>query len=158
LVLPENFDRPFLAPNILLFWGRWHITLTNWLKAYVYSPLVLFWMRRAKSETSELLVGVIAYFLTFFLVGFWHGQTYSFLFFGILQGGGVAANKLYQVAAAHLLTPVRYRSLSKNPLYVSIARGITFSWYSFTLLWFWASWAQVAAFATIIGPALICVI
>ena len=44
--LPENFDRPFSAASFIDFWSRWHITLSNWLKTYVYNPLLLALMRR----------------------------------------------------------------------------------------------------------------
>ena len=45
--LPENFNRPFAAPSVLDFWNRWHMTLSNWLKTYVYNPLLLVLMRGA---------------------------------------------------------------------------------------------------------------
>ena len=44
--LPENFDRPFSAKSFIDFWNRWHITLSNWFKAYVYNPLLVALMRR----------------------------------------------------------------------------------------------------------------
>ena len=47
--LPENFDRPFSASSVLDFWNRWHMTLSNWLKTYVYNPLLLALMRRTSS-------------------------------------------------------------------------------------------------------------
>ena len=52
--------------------------------------------------------------MTFFLVGFWHGQTSEFLFFGLLQGGSVALNKLYQVVLARKMGRGGYAKLSKN--------------------------------------------
>ena len=96
LVLPENFDRPFQSTNFIEFWSRWHITLSNWLKTYVYQPLMLRLMGRFPSRSSEPAIVVLALFVTFFLVGAWHGQTTTFLFFGVLQGSGVAVNRLFQ--------------------------------------------------------------
>ena len=49
LRLPENFDRPFAASSVLDFWNRWHITLSDWLKTYVYYPLLVALMRRVPS-------------------------------------------------------------------------------------------------------------
>ena len=141
--LPENFDNPFVAENFIAFWSRWHITLSNWLKTYVYTPLLIVLMRRYPSRTLEPYFGVLAYFVTFFLVGAWHGQTATFLFFGVLQGGGVAANKLYQVAMTAWLTRKGYRALGENPLYRTLSRGLTFAWFAFTLLWFHLTWAQI---------------
>lgn len=149
--LPENFDRPFSAGNIIVFWTRWHMSLTQWLKTYVFNPLLLTMLRRFPAPSIEPFLGVIAFFVTFFLVGFWHGQTSEFLFFGILQGGGMAANKLYQIALTRQLGRGRYAKLGKNRVYIAMARGFTFTWFTFTLLWFWSSWAQLSTFVTVLG-------
>ena len=63
--LPENFNRPFSARNFLDFWGQWHITLSNWLKRYVFNPMMLTLMRRFPSVTLEPFWAVLAYFVTF---------------------------------------------------------------------------------------------
>lgn len=153
LELPENFDDPFSSENFISFWSRWHITLSNWLKTYVYMPLVMTSMRRLPSPALEPYFGVFSYFITFFLVGAWHGQTPAFLFFGVLQGGGVATNKLYQITMMRLLTRKGYRALASKPLYISFCRGLTFTWFAFTLLWFWSSWKQLTSFMSVGGVA-----
>lgn len=145
--LPENFNKPFTSGNFIDFWGRWHITLSSWLKSYVYSPSLIALMRRFPSRVVEPFLGVASYFITFFLVGLWHGQTSEFVFFGFLQGGGVAANKLYQILMARFMGKKRYNQLRKNELYASFCRGLTFTWFAFTLLWFWSNWVQLGAFA-----------
>jgi alginate O-acetyltransferase complex protein AlgI len=143
IVLPENFAWPFLAENFIAFWGRWHITLSSWLKTYVYMPLLGTLMRRFPAPSLEPYFGVLAYFVTFFLVGAWHGQTSMFLFFGVLQGGGVAANKLYQIVMTGALSRRGYRALCANRLYAAASRGLTFTWFALTMLWFWSSWDQL---------------
>jgi alginate O-acetyltransferase complex protein AlgI len=143
IVLPENFAWPFLAENFIAFWGRWHITLSSWLKTYVYMPLLGTLMRRFPAPSLEPYFGVLAYFVTFFLVGAWHGQTSMFLFFGVLQGGGVAANKLYQIVLTWALSRRGYRALCANRLYAAVSRGLTFTWFALTMLWFWSSWDQL---------------
>jgi D-alanyl-lipoteichoic acid acyltransferase DltB (MBOAT superfamily) len=153
LRLPENFDRPFSAVNFIDFWTRWHISLSQWLRSYVFNPLLMTWMRRHKPARSKQYPGVVAFFVTFFLVGAWHGQTTEFLFFGLLQGGGVAGNRLYQVAMTRRLTPVGYERLCANPVYRAVARGLTFTWFGFTLLWFWASWQEIFSLADRLGAA-----
>ena len=55
--LPENFDRPFSASSFLDFWNRWHITLSKWLKTYVYNPLLVALMRRISSLTIGAAAG-----------------------------------------------------------------------------------------------------
>jgi alginate O-acetyltransferase complex protein AlgI len=153
LQLPENFDRPFSATNFIDFWSRWHISLSQWLRSYVFNPLLVGWMRRYRSARTKQYPAVAAFFITFFLVGAWHGQTSEFLFFGLLQGGGVAGNRLYQVAMTRRLTPAGYGALCANALYRAVSRGLTFTWFAFTLLWFWARWGQIGALAETLGVA-----
>ena len=141
--LPENFDRPFSATSFLDFWSRWHISLSVWLKTYVYNPLLLSMMRRVPARSAEPLLGASAFFITFFLIGIWHGRTSEFLMFGLLQGGGVAVNKLWQVVLTRQMGRKRYQTLATSPLYAALARGLTFSWFAFTLFWFWGTWMQV---------------
>jgi hypothetical protein len=141
--LPENFDRPFSASSFLDFWSRWHITLSTWLKTYVYNPLLLALMRRFSSIALQQLLGVFCFFVTFFLVGLWHGRTSEFIFFGVLQGGGVAVNKLWQLGMARVLGRRSYKDLAKNSAYIAFGRGLTFSWFALTQFWFWADWAQI---------------
>ncbi|NLY95067.1 MAG: MBOAT family protein [Myxococcales bacterium] len=75
--LPENFDRPYQAPNPAEFWRRWHMTLSRWLRDYLYFPL-------GGSRSGP----VRAYFnlwITFFLIGVWHGASWTFVIYGALQ-------------------------------------------------------------------------
>lgn len=79
--LSRNFDRPFSARSIAEFWSRWHITLTTWLRDYVYFSLSGKY--RGKTAAWRLNLNLI---ITFTLVGFWHGAHWNFLFFGLLHG------------------------------------------------------------------------
>jgi D-alanyl-lipoteichoic acid acyltransferase DltB (MBOAT superfamily) len=141
--LPENFNRPFSATSFLDFWNRWHITLSTWLKTYVYNPLLMVLMRRISSVSLQPLLGVFCFFVTFFLVGVWHGRTSEFIVFGVLLGAGVSMNKLWQVWLARAIGRKGYRELTKNPLYCAFGRGLTFSWFALTDFWFWADWKQI---------------
>jgi D-alanyl-lipoteichoic acid acyltransferase DltB (MBOAT superfamily) len=151
--LPENFDRPFSASSFLDFWSRWHITLSTWLKTYVYNPLLMALMRRISSIRLEPFLGVFCFFVTFFLVGIWHGRTSEFVLFGALQGGGISINKLWQLGLAQALGRKGYKALAKNPIYVAFGRGLTFSWFAFTLFWFWANWKQIDKVFAALGIA-----
>ena len=151
--LPENFNRPFAAGNFMAFWSRWHITLSNWLRTYVYNPLLIAGRRRFRSITVAPYLSVVAIFVTFFLVGLWHGQTSEFLFFGVLQGGGVAGVQLYQTLMIARIGKESYRALAKNPLYACCTRGLTFAWFAFTLLWFWSNWGQISDIASKLGTS-----
>jgi alginate O-acetyltransferase complex protein AlgI len=150
--LPENFDRPFSASSALEFWNRWHMTLSNWLKTYVYNPLLLALMRRISSLAAEPFLGVLCFFVTFFLIGVWHGRTSEFVVFGVLTGGGMSINKLWQLGLTRGLGRKPYRELAKNPAYEAIGRGLNFSWFSFTLFWFWGDWKQITTVFSGLSP------
>jgi D-alanyl-lipoteichoic acid acyltransferase DltB (MBOAT superfamily) len=129
------------------------MTLSHWLKTYVYNPLMMIGMERVTAPALAPYVAVFAFFVAFFLVGLWHGQTSEFIFYGITQGGGVALNKLYQIVMAKRLGRLSYRALCGNPVYTAASRGLTFTWVAVTLLWFWSNWTQIGAFVTILGGA-----
>jgi D-alanyl-lipoteichoic acid acyltransferase DltB (MBOAT superfamily) len=141
--LPENFDRPLSASSFLEFWSRWHITLSDWFKKYVYNPLLVALMRRLPSPSVEPWLDVFSLFATFFLVGVWHGRTSAFVVYGLLQGGGISINRLWQLGLTRVMGRRGYKALAVNPIYVSFGRGLTFSWFSLTLFWFWAGWEEI---------------
>jgi D-alanyl-lipoteichoic acid acyltransferase DltB (MBOAT superfamily) len=143
LRLPENFDRPFSASSVLDFWNRWHMTLSNWLKTYVYNPLLLTLMRRIPSQAVEPYLGVFCFFVTFFLIGVWHGRTSEFVVFGALTGGGMSINKLWQLYLTRSMGRKGYKAFAKNSLYIAFGRGLNFVWFAFTLFWFWGDWKQI---------------
>jgi alginate O-acetyltransferase complex protein AlgI len=77
----ENFDWPILAPNIAVFWRRWHMTLTNWCTSYIYMPVV--------GVTRRLGLATL---LTFLVIGLWHGtakSTLPWVLWGIYHGVGM---------------------------------------------------------------------
>lgn len=94
LRVPENFDRPYLARNMIDFWTRWHRTLTFWIRDYVFTPLYMA-IARANPKSAGNLV-FACYFVALFLAGVWHGATWNFVVFGVLNGIGVAAAKLWE--------------------------------------------------------------
>lgn len=151
LRLPENFDRPFSASSVLDFWNRWHMTLSNWFKSYVYNPLLIVLMRRFSSVTAQPLLGVFCFFVTFFVVGIWHGRSSEFVIFGVLTGGGISINKLWQLGLIRRLGRKGYKALASNPVYTAAGRGLNFSWFALTLFWFWGNWEQLGKIFTGLG-------
>jgi D-alanyl-lipoteichoic acid acyltransferase DltB (MBOAT superfamily) len=103
----------------------------------------------------EPYLAVFAFFLTFFLIGVWHGQTPEFLFYGFLLGLGVSVNKTYQLAMVSLLGRKRFAAVSSKPFYVAVARGLTFTYVCATIVWFWSSWKQIAEMRALLGMGLI---
>jgi len=83
--LPKNFNKPYFACNPSDFWGRWHITLSTWLKDYLYIPLG--GNRKGRSRTF------INMMITMFLGGLWHGAAWNFVIWGIYHGVLLVAYK-----------------------------------------------------------------
>ena len=73
--LPENFRRPFAASSIADYWRRWHITLQAWIRDYVFFPL-------AGSSVGAATGAYPLIFLTFAILGAWHGLSWNFLLYG----------------------------------------------------------------------------
>ncbi|MDB6017059.1 MAG: rane bound O-acyl transferase family protein [Pedosphaera sp.] len=86
--LAPNFDRPFLSTSVTEFWRRWHMTLSFWLRDYLYLPLLIRIRILGKSGV------VLAIIITFAVCGIWHGLTWTFLLFGIAQGLALSAEIL----------------------------------------------------------------
>ena len=84
--LIQNFEQPYFSTNITAFWRRWHISLSTWLRDYLYIPLG--GNRHGEAKTYRNL------FLTMFLGGLWHGASWTFAIWGSLHGLYLAAHKL----------------------------------------------------------------
>jgi len=83
--LPANFAAPYTARTIQDFWRRWHITLSSWLRDYLYIPLG--GNRKGRGRTYANLV------ITFLLGGLWHGAGWTFVFWGLMHGTGLALER-----------------------------------------------------------------
>lgn len=94
ITLPENFNQPYLKRNITLFWQSWHITLSQWVRFYVFSPLsrYLLTRKRKPSPTVLALVGQVA---TMVVIGLWHGVAWQFVAWGLWHGLGLFVHKVY---------------------------------------------------------------
>lgn len=136
-VLPENFDRPFSACSFLEFWQRWHMTLSNWFKLYLFNPLLMFLMTHVPAPALTAYLGVIAFFTTFLIMGVWHGTTLVFVIYGLLMGAGASINKLWQIACTNRLGKKRYRILGQMTSYLYAARGLTFAYFTLALTCLW---------------------
>lgn len=96
--LPANFNSPFKARNVIDYWSRWHMTLTRFLTAYIYNPVVLRVTRarmaagkpqpRRGKMTLGTFLALVAYptVFTMFISGIWHGAGWQFVVFGLLHG------------------------------------------------------------------------
>jgi D-alanyl-lipoteichoic acid acyltransferase DltB (MBOAT superfamily) len=90
LNLPQNFNSPFRAQSIIDFWRRWHITLTNFITTYLYTPMIRAFPR------PTFGAALAATFLAMVIAGFWHGPDWTFLIFGALHGGALVINQCWK--------------------------------------------------------------
>jgi len=84
---PENFTNPYTSGSITEFWRRWHMTLGNWMRNYLYIPL-----GGNQVSSSRLYFNLVVVFL---LSGLWHGATWSFIFWGAYHGLFLVLERLF---------------------------------------------------------------
>jgi D-alanyl-lipoteichoic acid acyltransferase DltB (MBOAT superfamily) len=98
--LPENFNTPYTSLSIQDFWRRWHMTLSRFVRDYIYIPL-------GGNRTSEprIFVNII---VTFFLVGLWHGAGWTFVIWGLLHGMALLIYRLWQKQPVRLPSPLAW--------------------------------------------------
>lgn len=125
--LMKNFDRPYASRSITEFWRRWHISLSSWIRDYLFLPIALNKRHWGKKGL------IYALMITFSLVGLWHGANWNFLFFGILHGVALS----YE----NLTTKTRKIFSEKIPsnVYNSFCLIFTFSFLNFTFIFFRAN-------------------
>lgn len=141
--LPENFNRPFAARSFLEFWNRWHMTLSDWFKIYLFTPLMRVLATNFQSAAVLPYLGVFAFFVTFLVMGVWHGTTLVFVIYGLLMGAGASVNKMWQVKLGQALGKKRYQALGKQPLYIYVCRGLTFAYFTVAITCLWVDMAQL---------------
>ncbi|TAE59001.1 MAG: MBOAT family protein [Nostocales cyanobacterium] len=112
LVLPENFDFPYFSTSIADFWRRWHITLGDWLRNYLYFPL--------GGSRRGLMRTCVNLFIVMIIAGIWHGSAWGFIIWGALHGIALAVHRLTDALSD------RFYVLSAfwhNPI------GVIFAWF-----------------------------
>ena len=92
---PMNFNKPFLSIDIKDFWNRWHITLSTWLRDFVFSR-VFMEATKKKRFKKRLNTAMYAYMVNMLLMGFWHGLSISYIVYGAYHGILMAGFEYYQ--------------------------------------------------------------
>lgn len=119
--VPENFNRPYLATDLQDFWNRWHMTLTQWLRTYLFYPFLKMLTYRFPSHAKRLCP-IAALLVTFAVAGLWHGNSWNFLVFGLMHGVGIAFSFVFRRPGP----PEKRRS----PWGVWVSRLLTFAYVS----------------------------
>ncbi len=124
--LTDNFNRPFFATTVTNFWRRWHISLSLWCNDYIFKSIIF---RRRRWGTTASVYGV---FITFLIIGLWHGPLWTFVILGILQG--LAINYEFFTKKARLRIGNKIHLFWNN----MVSRMITYAFFSFSLIFFFA--------------------
>ncbi|EHI68783.1 D-alanyl-lipoteichoic acid biosynthesis protein DltB [Streptococcus ictaluri] len=135
---PENFNNPFLAPNLKEFWNRWHMTLSFWFRDYLFMRLVHFLIKHKIFKNRNVTSG-FAYLVNMLVMGFWHGLTWYYIAYGLFHGLGLIINDAW-IRQKKGWNRNR-KKMGKKPLFQSkafhlLAIVITFHVVMFSLLLF----------------------
>jgi D-alanyl-lipoteichoic acid acyltransferase DltB (MBOAT superfamily) len=132
--LPENFLNPLRSLSMAEFWNRWHVSLADWMREYIYFPLVR-WFHERKLFRSRITITAVSLFVTFFVTGYWHGDSMGFFWLGIYYGVGFYVYILYtsfmtkRFKKAYGITKQKYA-------YIAFCWLLTFNYISFSLIFF----------------------
>lgn len=149
--LPPNFDSPLKATSMVDFWLRWHMTLTRFLTAYLYNPLVLWLTRRRVARGKPAALGRATTFgafasllagptlLTMLVSGVWHGAGYMFVVWGLLHGLFLSINHAWRMFGARIFGPAAGRLPGRW-----LGAGLTFVAVVLTMVFFRSSGAAAA--------------
>jgi D-alanyl-lipoteichoic acid acyltransferase DltB (MBOAT superfamily) len=100
--LPQNFDSPYKARNPQEFWRRWHMSLSRWLKSYLYIPLGGNRKILGKTVKDKVRAGNFNSFITMLIGGLWHGASWNFVIWGALNGAGMIVYKVWNRMNWHI--------------------------------------------------------
>jgi alginate O-acetyltransferase complex protein AlgI len=155
--LPMNFNSPLKALSVVDYWSRWHITLTRFLTAYIYTPLAVAQSRRRAARGLKGLAGVrttrgaflaiiaVPTIVTMFLSGLWHGAGNQFLLFGVLHGMALVCNHAWRLVRPRVWADTEHYQRTFRPF----AWLLTFLVVMVALVWFHAT--SVAAGLNIVS-------
>jgi hypothetical protein len=115
------------------------MTLSAWFRSYLFSPLLMMMMTRVGTAKSAPYLGAVAFFVTFLIMGVWHGSTPSFVVYGLFLGFGATWTSFWQIWAAKLLGRASYKKLCAQPRYFQFSRALTLSYFAVALTCLWIS-------------------
>ena len=140
--VPENFNNPLAARNLKDFWNRWHITLSQYMRDMVFSPLSKFLARLLGSEHVNHAIA-LTIVVVFLLVGIWHGVGWNFVAFGAANALGLVANHYYTVGLKKWLGREGFKAYVSNRWIHSAAVTFTFCYVAGCLFFFANTFAEM---------------
>ncbi len=130
---PENFNRPYLARNVIDYWERWHISLSLFIRRHLFTPIQL-WLMRSTDGRFPLAAASVAFFISFLLCGLWHSVGFVWLAWGALQATGLVVCNLYKSFLLKRLGRSGLNRYLANPWIRVAAIILTFEFIAATLV------------------------
>ncbi len=140
--LPENFNAPFLKPNLSQFWNAWHMTLTQWFRAYFFNPLNRA-LRSAKRPLPAWTMILLTQVSTMLLIGLWHGVTWNYALWGIFHGLGLFVQNRWTESARRFLPDLSARPVAKG-IFHALGVALTFGYFTLGMAFFALSTPQLS--------------
>ena len=131
LTVKENFNRPYMSRSVAEFWNRHHISLSEWIRDYLYSP-VFKALLSGPFEKNVQAGQYLALFLTFTIAGIWHGTDMNYLVYGLFQGLGIVIATAFKSWRKKHLGKERNKAWEKSPVAATAGRVITWVYISLT--------------------------
>jgi alginate O-acetyltransferase complex protein AlgI len=145
--LSENFNKPLRSPTLTMFWNNWHITLTQWFRAYYFNPMTRALKIKFKSINQKYILGFMQ-ISTMVLIGLWHGISYNFLAWGAWNGIGLFVQN---TASKSILE----KSEKKIPFWqisrFTRAVSITLTFVFISLGWVWFAFPNINSSLQVFG-------
>lgn len=132
IATPENFNRPYVARNMIDFWERWHISLSQFIRRNIFIPIQVSLMRKTQGR-RPLLCASCAFTIAFVLCGLWHQGTLRYLLWGALHASGLLVTNLYRAQLTKYLGPAGVKAYLANFWIRLAATALTFEFVAFSL-------------------------
>jgi D-alanyl-lipoteichoic acid acyltransferase DltB (MBOAT superfamily) len=141
--LPENFNKPFAATSFLDFWTRWHISLSLWFRDYCFTPVLKYAIR--SGVRNPVVATMPPYFISFGLLGLWHGRTWPFILCGLMFATGSVLNQSWRVVVSRLMSKESLLRLNSNEAWRALASAVTFLYIAIAITGLWLSGPEFSA-------------
>lgn len=134
--LPENFNHPYRKPDIAKFWNNWHMTLTQWIRSYVFNPMTRSFRSNKEQPMAQWLMVLITQNVTMILIGAWHGLTINFLIWGLWHGIGLFVHQEYSGISKRFLSKWETEKPVLARVYMLVSTAVTFLYVMLGWVWF----------------------
>jgi D-alanyl-lipoteichoic acid acyltransferase DltB (MBOAT superfamily) len=141
--VPENFNHPYRARHVSEYWQRWHMSLSLWVREYIYTPLAIQWRYFALGPPAAACLSMI-------VLGLWHGIELHFLAFGLIHGLWLAAHMIYRQT---LVRGKRMRRWTRSRPWTAVSWFLTMNLIVWTHIFYATNdfWLSVAWMRAVLG-------